>query len=235
MSAPWTFDELKFAGEEHLGAAQVAAYDRKAAFDPGPELRLLRELGLGQDSALVDVGAGTGELALAAAAVCRRVVAVDVSPAMLELLTEKAAAQGRTNVETVGAGFLGWSGAGDFGERFDFAYSRNALHHLPDFWKVQALRRLHGALRPGGVLRLRDLAFSFPPGETEARLEGWLDQASGDRGGVPRTELEAHLRGEFSTFAWLLEPMLEGVGFVIEAARYSPSGIFAAYVCRRPA
>ena len=51
--------------------------------DPATELPHLQDLGLGHASTLVDLGAGTGTLALAAAALCRRVVAVDVSPVML--------------------------------------------------------------------------------------------------------------------------------------------------------
>ena len=95
-------DELAHAGPEHLDLAYVETYERKAGFDPAPDLALLREHGLGPDGTLVDVGAGTGVLALAAAPHCRRVVAVDVSAAMLELLARHAPA----NVELVQAGFL---------------------------------------------------------------------------------------------------------------------------------
>jgi hypothetical protein len=40
-------------------------------------------------------------------------------------------------------------------------YTRNALHQLPDFWKAVALDLVGQMLRPGGVLRLRDLLHDF--------------------------------------------------------------------------
>src|SRR3954471_1397103 len=79
-------DELAYAGPEHLDPAYVETYERKAGFDPAPDVALLRQHGLGAEATLVDVGAGTGAFALAAAPHCRRVVAVDVSAAMLERL-----------------------------------------------------------------------------------------------------------------------------------------------------
>jgi SAM-dependent methyltransferase len=220
-------DELAHAGPEHLDPAYVETYERKAGFDPAPDLALLREHALGPDGTLVDLGAGTGVLAQAAAPHCRRVVAVDVSAAMLELLARRAPA----NVELVRAGFLSYAHAG---EPADAVYSRHALHHLPDLWKAVALRRLAEVLRPGGVLLLRDLTFSFGPDEAEARLGAWLDGAAAtpDQGWT-REELETHLRDEFSTYTWLLEPMLDRAGFAIEQAMLDESGIYAAHLCRR--
>ena len=46
-----------------------------------------------------------------------------------------------------------------------------------------------------------------------------------------RAELEEHVRDEHSTYTWLLEPMLERTGFVIEDAAYE-DGIVARYVAR---
>src|SRR3954466_10830239 len=85
-------DELAHAGREHLDPAYVETYERKAGFDPGPDVAVLREHGLGPAGTLVDVGAGPGVVALAAAPHCRRVVAVDVSAAMLERLASRAPA-----------------------------------------------------------------------------------------------------------------------------------------------
>ena len=85
-----------------------------------------------------------------------RVTAVDVSPVMLAALRAKADAAASVNgagLECVRGGFLSYSPD----EPVDGVYTRNALHQLPDFWKVTALRRIAGMLRPGGVLRLLDL------------------------------------------------------------------------------
>jgi SAM-dependent methyltransferase len=224
-------DELALAGPEHRDPARVAAYDRKAGFDPAPDLAMLRARGLGPRSVLVDLGAGTGAFAVAAAAVCGRVIAVDVSPAMVDAIRSHAAAAGAHNVETVRAGFLGYAHAGP---RADVVCSRHALHHLPDMWKAVALRRVGDMLRPGGVLRLLDLVFSFDPVEAADVLSAWLDAAPDDPAdGWTRRELERHLREEHSTFTWLLEPMLERAGFEILDASYGSQRVHAAYLCRR--
>ncbi len=75
-------------------------------------------------------------------------------------------------------------------------------------------------LRPGGVLRLRDLIFDCQPAEAEAVLDDWLDGAVTDpERGYTREDFAEHLRTEFSTFQWLLEPML-AAGFRIVAASF---------------
>jgi ubiquinone/menaquinone biosynthesis C-methylase UbiE len=229
----WLLDELAHAGAEHLDRDYVAGYDRKAGpyVDVGEEVALLQRMGLDETGTLVDLGAGTGAVALAAAPSCRRVVAVDVSPAMLDALREKAERLGLANIEWVQSGFLTYEHRGDPPAA---VYSRNALHHLPDFWKALALDRIARILRPGGVLRLRDLVFSFDSDEAATVIEAWLDTAPerADEGWT-RVELEAHVREEHSTFSWLLEPMLERAGFEIREASYSDSRTYAAYVCAR--
>jgi ubiquinone/menaquinone biosynthesis C-methylase UbiE len=190
---------------------------------------LLRELGLNETHTLVDLGAGTGALALAAAPLCRRVIAVDVSPVMLSRLREKAARGGIENITCVQQGFLTYAHQGD---PADFVYSRHALHHLPDFWKALALQRIASILGSGGVLYLRDLVFSCEPGEITPVVEAWLASASmrPDQGWT-RPELETHLREEHSTFSWLLEPMLERAGFEIQQVQHDASRVRSAYTC----
>ena len=229
MTRAWMIDELAHAGPEHLDVAFVAGFDRKQGYpDPAADLAAFREHGVGGASTVVDLGAGTGRLALAAAPHVARVVAVDVSPAMLALLRERAAKAGLANVECVQAGFLSYTHAGP---PVDAVYTRNALHQLPDFWKALALDRIAKLLRPGGVFRLRDLIFDFQPAEAEAVLDDWLDGAATDpAAGYTREDFAEHLRTEFSTFRWLLEPMLAAAGFRIVAASFEGS-IYGAYTC----
>jgi ubiquinone/menaquinone biosynthesis C-methylase UbiE len=229
MTKAWMIDELAHAGPEHLDAAFVAGFDRKQGYpDPAADLAAFREHGVGSTSTVVDLGAGTGRLALAVAPAVGRVVAVDVSPAMLALLREQAEKAGLANVECVQAGFLSYAHAGP---PADAVYTRNALHQLPDFWKALALDRIAKLLRPGGVLRLRDLIFDFQPAEAEAVLDDWLDGAATDPArGYTREDFAEHLRTEFSTFRWLLEPMLAAAGFSIVAASFEGS-IYGAYTC----
>ena len=217
-------DERGLAGAEHLDPSYVAGYDRKAGVEAGDDVELLQRLGLDRRSTVVDVGAGTGLFAQAVAPLAGRVVAVDPSPAMLER------ARGR-GLECVEAGFLTYEHAG---AAPDFVYSRNALHHLPDFWKALALSRIARILAPGGVFVLRDLVYCFDPAETDGVLEAWYAAAASDPAeGWTRAELETHVSTEHSTFSWLLEPMLERAGFRVEDAWHAESRMYARYVCRR--
>lgn len=226
----WLLDEMASAGRENLDASHVARYDVKEDAGAGDELAVLTRLGLTRESVVVDIGAGTGQFAVAAAPVCARVVAVDVSPVMLTSLRSKVGAARLTNVEVVQAGFLTYE---HHGSPADFVYSRYALHHLPDFWKAVALARLRRTLRPGGVLRLWDVVYSFEPEAAEVRIEAWSATGGDDvEGDWSRAELEEHVRDEHSTFSWLLEPMIQRSGFEIEEAVYSDDGIFAKYVAR---
>lgn len=228
----WWPDEVAHAGRENLDPGHVALYDDKEDARAADDVALLRGRGLHPGATVVDLGAGTGQFALAAATACARVVAVDVSPVMLARLRTKVAAAGLANVEVVQAGFLSYVHQG---EPADVVYSRWALHHLPDFWKAQALHRMRTILRPGGVLRLSDIAFSFDPADAEDRIERWcatLPAEPATEGEWTRADIEEHVRDEHSTYTWLLEPMIERAGFRIEQADHSPDGILAAYVGR---
>jgi SAM-dependent methyltransferase len=224
----WQLDERAHPGPEHLDPVYVARYEAKSDVDAAAELELLRAHGLDSKTTLVDLGAGTGRLAVAAAAHCRRAVAVDPSPAMLAAARERVAAAGRLNVDVVAGGFLTYVHQG---EPANLVHSRNALHHLPDFWKGLALARVRDLLAPGGVFVLRDLVFSFEPREAGERIEAWLAAAaSSSAEGWTRPELEEHVRTEHSTFSWLLEPLFEHAGFRICDAVHE-HGIYSTYVC----
>jgi SAM-dependent methyltransferase len=201
----WFPDELAYAGDEHLDAGYVETYNRKSAHDHSGDLEILTSMGLNAESVVVDLGAGTGTFALAVAPHCRRVVAVDVSPAMLAYLQAQAQQVGVDNVEVVRAGFLSYQHAGD---PADVVYSRNALHHLPDFF------------------------YNVEPAEIEPTIEAWLANARDTpEEGWTRAELETHVREEYSTFSWLHEELLERSGFEIRDATYRPSRTYAAYTC----
>jgi SAM-dependent methyltransferase len=222
-------DELAHAGPEHLDAAFVAGYDRKQGYpDPAEDLAILEAHGLGAASAVVDLGAGSGQFALAAALRFGHVTAVDVSPAMIALLQERAAEAGLANLDCVLAGFLSYEHSGP---PADGVYTRNALHQLPDFWKAVALDRIARMMRPGGVLRLRDLIYDFRPAEAARVFSGWFGHAASDPAhGYTSEDYAEHIRTEFSTFRWLLEPMLAAVGFQIVSAEFG-GRLYGAYTC----
>ena len=228
----WWLDETIHAGREHFDADHTRRYDAKEDARAAEEVSLLQDLGvLNAGCSVVDLGAGTGQFTLAAAEVCERVVAVDVSPLMLERLAEKAELRAGRNVEVAQAGFLTYRHSGP---PPDLVYSRYALHHLPDFWKAIALGRLADMLRTGGVLRLWDVVYSFEPRDAERQIDAWIDEtvAADVERSWTRAELAEHVRDEHSTFTWLLEPMIERGGFDILEADYTAS-VFARYVCRK--
>jgi ubiquinone/menaquinone biosynthesis C-methylase UbiE len=229
-STGWWLDEIATAGRENLDASHVARYDAKEDAAAPAEVALLTEAGLSNESVVIDLGAGTGQFTVAAAAVCARVVAVDISPVMASYLRAKIGAARLTNVDVVQAGFLSY----EHRDRpADVVYTRYALHHLPDFWKAIALTRLHRMIRPGGLLRLWDVVYGFDPAAAPDRIEAWCVTGSTDNDQTwNRAELEEHIRDEHSTFTWLLEPMIQRTGFHVEQAEYSHDGIFAKYLAR---
>ncbi|WP_214325788.1 class I SAM-dependent methyltransferase [Nonomuraea sediminis] len=222
-------DELMHAGPEHLDPAFVAGFDRKQGHpDPSEDLAVFAAHGLTDDSTVVDLGSGTGQFALAAAAQFGHVVAVDVSAAMVDRLRQRAAEAALSNLECVQAGFLSYEPAGP---PVDGVFSRHALHQLPDFWKTLALERIAGMLRPGGVLRLCDLIYDFHPSQAEEVFGRWLDGAAADpASGYTRDDYVEHIRTEYSTFRWLLEPMLTAAGFEIVTVNFR-GPVYGAYTC----
>lgn len=227
-TAGWMLDETANAGRENLDADHVARYDDKEDAGASAEVGLLLSLGMNRESVVVDLGAGTGQFALAAAPRCARVVAVDVSPVMLQALRSNVAQTGLANIDTVQAGFLSYQHRG---RPADVVYSRYALHHLPDARKAIALARMRNTLAAGGIVRLWDVVYNFSPAEAEDRLEQWCTVGSDDVGsGWYREELEEHVRDEHSTYTWLLEPMIVRAGLAIRTADYSDDGFFARYV-----
>jgi ubiquinone/menaquinone biosynthesis C-methylase UbiE len=94
---------------------------------------------------VLDVGCGTGSLALVLAEQGHTVTGVDLSPNMVELARRKLA--GRATI------LLGDAAVPPVGDRrFDVVLCRHLLWALPD--PAAALRRWTGLLRPGGQLVL---------------------------------------------------------------------------------
>jgi SAM-dependent methyltransferase len=224
-------DELAHAGEEHLDEDFIAGYDRKQGYpDPEPDIRAFEAHGLDGTSSVVDFAAGTGQFAIPAARRFGRVTAVDMSPAMLAALRAKAAADGGalpSRFDCVRGGFLSYSPAAPV----DGVYTRHGLHQVPDFWKAIALRRIADMLRPGGVLRLRDLIYDFGPDEAPAIFADWFAGAADDPArGYTAADYALHIRTEHSTFRWLLEPMIAAAGLEITDVSYQ-GRLYGAYTC----
>jgi SAM-dependent methyltransferase len=223
-------DELAHAGDEHLDEDFIAGYDRKQGYpDPEPDILAFEAHGLDSTSTVIDFATGTGQFAVPAARRFAQVIAVDVSPAMIAAVRAKAAADGpaAARLECVRGGFLSYAHAG----LVDGVYTRHGLHQIPDFWKAIALRRIADMLRPGGVLRLRDLIYDFGPEEAPEIFAGWFAGAAGDPAeGYTADDYVVHIRTEHSTYRWLFEPIIKAAGFDITEVKYE-GRLYGTYTC----
>jgi ubiquinone/menaquinone biosynthesis C-methylase UbiE len=105
---------------------------------------------------VLDLGAGTGLLSLAAAPLVRWVHAVDVSPAMCVRLARKLAQAGIGNVSVLQSSAVQLPLADS---TVDVAISNYCFHHLTKPEKMAAIREAMRVLRPGGRLVFADMMF----------------------------------------------------------------------------
>jgi ubiquinone/menaquinone biosynthesis C-methylase UbiE len=154
---PYRWDERVEAWEEVAGSpAFLAIRDR-----------ILELAEPRRDDWVVDLGAGTGLLALAVAPRVREVFAVDISERMLERLDDAAIAHGIHNIEFV-RGDLRRLPLED--ELATLLISNYAFHHLDDAGKQLALAEARRILQPGGRLVIGDMMFSLSLSPRDRRL-----------------------------------------------------------------
>lgn len=189
---------------------QRAAYNRLAARIE-PAWRVL------------DLGSGTGALALRAATRGAEVVAVDVNPTMLAMAHQKAKAAGlddRITWREMGVAELDTLSADDF----DAVCSGMCFSELTPDERRYALLQAHRLLRPGGLLLLAD----------EIRPRGMAQRL-----------LYAAVRVPLVILTWLLTQttthavpdlvgLIESEGFEVIAVRTALLGAWAEVVARRP-
>lgn len=225
----WYFDESKMAGVDFADAAQVEVYDRnQTAGTPEKEQALVTRLGISEEHSVIDLGAGTGNFAIQSALTGASVHAVDISPTMLACAQSKAQKLDATNIKFHQAGFLTYKHQDKLA---DFVVSKNALHILPDFWKLTALLRIAAMLKTEGVFYLRDVIFSFTPADCEVAIDKWIRQAAKPEGeGWTAKDFEMHVREEHSTYGWIIEGMLTRGGLAIAEANCN-SPTYAEYLC----
>lgn len=128
--------------------------------------RLLAIAEAGESDACVDLGAGTGFVALELAPLVASVLAVDISPVMAKSLAARAAEAGLKNVRTEVADLRTF---GLPAASADLIVSSYALHHLRDRDKRALAVQAAGWLRPGGRIVIADMMFGR--GETRRDRE----------------------------------------------------------------
>lgn len=142
-----------------------------AQISAGVGRALLERVPLRDDMVVMDFGAGTGLICAHVAPHVARVVAVDISAAMLEQLATKPELQGR--VEVVCADIL----ETPLDRDFDVVVSAMAMHHVEDTGRL--VRTLAEHLAPGGHIALADLDAedgTFHPPDTEGVYHHGFDR-----------------------------------------------------------
>jgi SAM-dependent methyltransferase len=107
---------------------------------------VLAAVGLAPETDVIDLCSGDGWFTLQIAKVARRVVAVDIDPAMLDMARHRLAEAGVTNW-MVAAGSA-YEIARLAPGAFDFVFMANAFHGVPD--RPRLARTVRDALKPGG-------------------------------------------------------------------------------------
>lgn len=229
----WIYDEFKHCGVDYSKAKQAEIYDeRHQKFrnyeNEFNEMLNFLDIQEARGKIVVDLGCGTGAISILAAGLFKTVYAVDVSDAMIKKAKEKI--RGRAhNLIFVNAGFLSYEHKG---APADLVITKAAFHHLPDFWKQIALMRINRILKMEGQLYIHDVVFQFDPREYVGRVNSWISGFEKIAGEEIKSEVETHIRDEYSTFGWIMNGMLEKAGFAIEKCK-SNDDFVTEYACRK--
>lgn len=226
----WQYNEFTQVGKDYASPDEVAVYDSSHARfrDAVAESEeILDLLGVSAAQSLLDIGCGTGVFAQQAARRGLIVTALDISDAMLTHAQNRVKESGLANIRFVKGGFLNLpENIGDL----DYVTTSFSFHHLPDFWKLVALRNLYSILSPTGKLFIQDVVIDEH--DCIANINAFIDSQAGLGGDFLRLDAIEHFRDEYSTLTWVLEQMLERAGFQIES-KVSFHGLISRYVCSK--
>lgn len=228
----WYYNEMQQVGTDYTDDAQVLAYDTRMQKlrDIKKETReIIALLDINKNHTILEFGTGTGSFSIEIAKHCARAHAVDISPQMLELAKQKAKESNVDNIEFHNAGFLTYD---HLGNSPDAVVSQLALHHLPDFWKLVALKRIYKMLKTDGKFYLQDTVYSFNVEDYTSFFNNWTRGIKSIAGEELAHDSEVAIRDEYSTLDWIMEGLLGRAGFTIDRAEYI-EGFMAVYVCTK--
>jgi 2-polyprenyl-3-methyl-5-hydroxy-6-metoxy-1,4-benzoquinol methylase len=195
LVATLEFLARRLAGALPLGSSGFnSAYSGTPPWDigrPQPAFQQLADAGLLRGRVL-DVGCGTGEHALLAAALGLTAVGVDGAPAAIEIARRKASER------NLSARFAVWNAfeLAEFGEQFDTVLDCGLFHVFEDNDRVRYVDSLRAAIPPGGRFFLLCFSDQHVPGLGPRRVsqqeirasfaEGW-EVESIDEAGLETT------------------------------------------------
>jgi 2-polyprenyl-3-methyl-5-hydroxy-6-metoxy-1,4-benzoquinol methylase len=148
------------------------ANDRRTKLAAAISASILEHVELHERMSVLDFGAGTGLISTQIAPLVNRIVAVDISKAMLDKLEAKPELKGK--VDTVCQDLLDTP----LDARFDLIVSAMAMHHVENTSKL--IERFAEHLNDSGMIALADLDKedgSFHPADTEGVFHFGFDRA----------------------------------------------------------
>lgn len=228
----WYYDEFVQNGTDYTDEEEILNYDRN--MDKIRDIReemetMLRLIDLQPEEQVLEIGCGTGEFSIELSNYCREITALDISPGMIEFARDKARSRKRDNIKFINGGFLTFDPAE---KQFNVIVTQLVLHHLPDFWKLIALKNINSMLKPDGKLYLRDVIYSSDIDDFDAFFSQTLHNIPEEAKDIMKDDYVHHIKEEFSTFDWVMEGLLEKAGFRIEESHYQDD-FMASYLCRK--
>ncbi len=228
----WQYDEMKQVGIDYTDPKNAEEYDSnmqklrdfKREYDA-----IFNYIDISPEKIIIEFGTGTGEFALEAAKRCSKVYAVDVSKTMLDIAKNKAKNRKIDNIEFINAGFLTYENK----QKVDAIVTQLALHHLPDFWKMVALKRMTNMLKYEGKLYLMDIIYSFDIDNYEQCFNNWIEKIKLSVGEESIKDAIDTIKEEYPTLNFLMEELIKRSGFHIDSAYHPEEGFFSIYTCRK--
>lgn len=169
--------------------------------------RLLRSAGLARAMRVLDLGTGTGDVAMLAAEIVGpmgEVVAIDRSEDVLALAAKRSLAAGLENIALRNVDVLDFQDE----QKFDLVVGRYVLPFQPN--PVEFLRAAAAQVRPGGVLALHEIAY-YADGVSLPAVplwdQTWTWMAAALRTAVPHADAGERLLSHFQR-AGLAQPSL---------------------------
>ncbi|MHB1487985.1 MAG: class I SAM-dependent methyltransferase [Acidimicrobiales bacterium] len=156
---PSTDRDQNIARQRRFWGNRARSWEHNASSNPGLLKvvdEVVRRSAAEEGMRVVDLGTGTGQLALRVARNVGSVLAVDVSESMVKVLAEKAGVDAITNIEARVEAIEEMELPP---QSVDLVISNYALHHLRDQDKLRLVQSVAKWLRPGGRLVIGDMMF----------------------------------------------------------------------------
>ena len=234
-SKAWHYDEFKQVGVDFESLEEVEEYDDGI----GKGINIFDEV---QDTAdavemkctdtVLEIGTATGELAIELSKMCKQIIAIDISEPMLIYARKKARQRGQDNIKFITAGFLTYQHEGPL---FDSVISKMTLHHLPELWKMIAIKRVYDMLKPGGKFLLKDAILSLEIKNVNDFYTFMDEYVQGTRDVLGDKQADAtaiNCKEEYPMCLCSIEAILKTVGFSVDSITIH-TGYLATIVCSK--